>query len=84
MVKISPSEITPEQVFLNRRQFMAASGALAGALAISACAPGLGGESASDALLPPVTEALGPDNCRQGWPTPNRPPAAARTSWEIP
>jgi sulfoxide reductase catalytic subunit YedY len=63
MVKILPSEITPEHVFLNRRQFMAASGALAGALALSACAPGLGGEPASEvgALQPAVTTTLGPD-----------------------
>ncbi|MFM7583901.1 MAG: protein-methionine-sulfoxide reductase catalytic subunit MsrP, partial [Caldilinea sp.] len=63
MVKILPSEITPEHVFLNRRQFMAASGALAGALALSACAPGLGGEPASEvgALQPAVTATLGPD-----------------------
>lgn len=37
MVKISPSEITPEHVFLNRRRFMAAAGATAGALALAGC-----------------------------------------------
>ena len=39
MVKISPSEITPEHVFLNRRQFMQGAGVAAGALALAACAP---------------------------------------------
>jgi len=39
MVKISPSEITPEHVFLNRRQFMQGAGIAAGALALAACAP---------------------------------------------
>lgn len=37
MVKISPSEITPEHVYLNRRKFMAAAAA-AGSLALAACA----------------------------------------------
>ena len=40
MEKIKSSEITPEQVYLNRRQFMKGVGALAlGAVALSACAP---------------------------------------------
>lgn len=38
MVKISPSEITPEHVYLNRRKFMAAAGAAVGSLALAACA----------------------------------------------
>jgi len=37
MVKIQSSEITPEEVYLNRRQFMKASGLVLGALALSAC-----------------------------------------------
>ena len=37
MVKISPSEITPEHVFLNRRKFMKGVGATAGAMALAAC-----------------------------------------------
>ena len=38
MIKISPSEITPEHVFLSRRKFMVGAGSLAvGALALSAC-----------------------------------------------
>ena len=39
MVKISPSEITPEHIFLSRRKFMVGAGSLAvGAMALSACA----------------------------------------------
>jgi methionine sulfoxide reductase catalytic subunit len=37
MMKIAPSEITPEHVYLNRRQFMVGVGSAAGALALSAC-----------------------------------------------
>jgi sulfoxide reductase catalytic subunit YedY len=40
MVKIKPSEITPEHVYLNRRQFMKGVGATAAAtLALAACGP---------------------------------------------
>lgn len=52
MIKISPSEITPEHIFLSRRKFMVGAGSLAaGALALSACAgmPSGGGESAASA-----------------------------------
>lgn len=38
MVKIAPSEITPEHVYLNRRRFMVGVGSAASALALSACA----------------------------------------------
>jgi len=37
MIKIKPSEITPEDVYINRRQFMKASGLIAGAFALAAC-----------------------------------------------
>ncbi|MBX3012585.1 MAG: protein-methionine-sulfoxide reductase catalytic subunit MsrP [Caldilineaceae bacterium] len=38
MVKLSPSEITPEHIFLSRRKFMVGAGSLAvGAVALSAC-----------------------------------------------
>ena len=41
MVKISPSEITPEHVFRNRRQFMVGAGSLAAsALVLAACGSG--------------------------------------------
>jgi len=37
MVKIQSSEITPEETYLNRRQFLKAGGLALGALALSAC-----------------------------------------------
>jgi len=37
MVKISPSEITPEHLFLNRRQFMVGAGSAAALVALAAC-----------------------------------------------
>jgi sulfoxide reductase catalytic subunit YedY len=47
-MKIASSEITPEHVYLSRRQFMRGVGALAGAAALSACGADLtGGRSAS-------------------------------------
>ncbi len=40
MIKISSSEITPEHVYLNRREFLKSMGIVtAGALALAACAP---------------------------------------------
>ena len=54
MIKISPSEITPEHVFLSRRQFMVGAGSLAvGAVALSAC----GGASSSSGGPAPVGQA---------------------------
>lgn len=54
MTKISPSEITPEHVFLSRRQFMVGAGSLAvGAVALSACG-GAGSQSGGPA---PVGQA---------------------------
>ena len=41
MIPIKSSEITPEHVFNNRRQFMKGVGAAAiGAVVLAACAPG--------------------------------------------
>ena len=37
MVRINPSEITPEQVYLSRRAFMRAAGAAGGAGLLAAC-----------------------------------------------
>jgi hypothetical protein len=37
MVEISPSEVTPEHVFMNRRQFMVGAGSAATVLALAAC-----------------------------------------------
>lgn len=39
MIKIEPSEITPEHVFLSRRKFMISVGSAASVLALAACAP---------------------------------------------
>jgi sulfoxide reductase catalytic subunit YedY len=54
MVKINPSEITPEQVYLSRRRFMKGVGALvASSLVLAAC----GGQEPTPTALP--TEAAG-------------------------
>lgn len=37
MIKIRPSEITPESIYLNRRQFMKVGGLAVGALTLAAC-----------------------------------------------
>lgn len=53
MIKIKSSEITPEHVYLNRRQFMQGIGALAlGAVALAACG------SEPTATLPPTATAV--------------------------
>lgn len=45
MKKLATSEITPEHIYLNRRQFMLGVGSAAGALTLSACAiPGIAPE----------------------------------------
>ena len=63
MIKISPSEITPEHVFLNRRAFMAAAGMAAGSLALAACAPPLGmGGAPAEVAEPALVAAVGPDS----------------------
>ena len=54
MQKIRSSEITPEHIYLNRRQFMKAGALAAGALALAAC--GIEPGSSSDATTV-VTEA---------------------------
>ncbi|MBW7884735.1 MAG: protein-methionine-sulfoxide reductase catalytic subunit MsrP [Caldilineaceae bacterium] len=68
MTKISPSEITPEHVYLNRRKFMVAAGSVAaGALALAACGPsplgslGSSGGSAQNTAEPAVAAAIGPE-----------------------
>ncbi len=54
MVKINPSEITPEEVYLSRRRFMKGAGALvAGSLILAAC----GGRS-STPVPSPAVEAM--------------------------
>lgn len=49
MQKIRSSEITPEEVYLSRRTFMAAAGVATGALALAACSPSSGGDAAAPA-----------------------------------
>ncbi len=57
MVKIHSSEITPEHVYLTRRQLMKGIGALAlGSLALTACAPA----AAPDMPPTPATDAKSP------------------------
>lgn len=60
MVKFAPSEITPEQVYLNRRRFMVGAGSLAvGGLALAACGgPRAGAQSQSAA--PAAVQAAPP------------------------
>ncbi|RIK54458.1 MAG: protein-methionine-sulfoxide reductase catalytic subunit MsrP [Chloroflexi bacterium] len=60
MVKIAPSEITPEHVYLNRRHFMVGAGSLAvGGLALAACGgPRAGAQSQSAA--PAAVQAAPP------------------------
>ncbi|GAB4513084.1 MAG: protein-methionine-sulfoxide reductase catalytic subunit MsrP [Anaerolineae bacterium] len=60
MVKIRPSEITPEHVYLSRRKFMKGIGAVAAAATVQACAP-LGNapepEAQTDATPEPTPHA---------------------------
>jgi sulfoxide reductase catalytic subunit YedY len=62
MVKISPSEITPEHVFLSRRKFMAAAGSLSAAALIAA---GCGRPASSAAA---ASEVAGPKRTFQELP----------------
>ncbi len=56
MVKINPSEITPEEVYLSRRRFMKGLGALAaGSLLLAACGP----QATAPSPTPGVTADLG-------------------------
>lgn len=64
MIRIKPSEITPEHVYLNRRQFMKGVGAAAVGAALAACAPGSssGGGTAASTRVPTAgapTDELG-------------------------
>ena len=67
MIKISPSEITPEPIFRSRRQFMVGAGSLAlGAVALAACggggatanAPAPEGQAAPAELISDLPKAL--------------------------
>jgi sulfoxide reductase catalytic subunit YedY len=60
MNKIHPSEITPESVYLRRREFMKGVGALTlGTLALAACSGKVPASTLSDEQLIPPTEASG-------------------------
>ncbi len=51
-VPVLPSEITPKSVYLNRRDFIRAAGALTGTALLAACAPGVSGASQSGSDVP--------------------------------
>jgi len=53
MVELSPAEITPEHVFLNRRKFMVGAGSAATLVALAAC-----GKSAAPAAVQPAAQAV--------------------------
>ena len=55
MIKILPSEVTPEHIFLSRRKFMIGIGSAAGVLALTACAAP-GNPSTGDSAATPVAE----------------------------
>ena len=57
MVKIKSSEITPEHVYLNRRQLIVGMGALAAASVLAACAGEP--EGAAPAASPTAAPATG-------------------------
>lgn len=63
MIKIRSSEITPEAVYLSRRDFLKGLGLLAGASALAACAPQFDDSEAEITGEPPVasvaTDELG-------------------------
>jgi sulfoxide reductase catalytic subunit YedY len=61
-VPVTPSEITPKHVYLSRRDFIRASGLLAGSLALAACAPQTtesGPEPTADTSFAAKTDELG-------------------------
>ena len=73
MVKIDPSEITPEHLYVNRRRFIKGLGVLAAGVALGACAPtspsptsteetasGVSTPSAPQVPLPPGLDAKTP------------------------
>jgi len=52
MIKIKPSEVTPEHVYLSRRKFMIGAGVLAGSVALAACG--------SEPFAPPASTGTRP------------------------
>jgi sulfoxide reductase catalytic subunit YedY len=57
MIKLHSSEITPEHVYLNRRQFMKGLGAVAWGAALAACAPSIAPTPDSTRPSSPPTSA---------------------------
>jgi methionine sulfoxide reductase catalytic subunit len=57
MKPISPSEITPKEMYINRRSFMKAAGLVAGAAALAACAPNA--VSSGESTLGPAVPSIG-------------------------
>src|SRR3954464_49811 len=53
MVEISPAEITPEHIFLNRRKFMIGAGSATTLLALAAC-----GKPDAPAVVKPAAPAI--------------------------
>ena len=74
MTPIRSSEITPEHVYLNRRQVIRRLGAGAGALALAGCGPGAAPDEGADAAAPAVESASDP-----GSPVVDAPSAGAAT-----
>ena len=67
MIKIPSSEITPEHVYLNRRQFMKVAAFSAGALALAACgveSGSTGGSSQAGSSTQAPTDSI-PAHCRR-------------------
>jgi sulfoxide reductase catalytic subunit YedY len=59
MTKIPSSEITPREMYLNRRDFMKAAGVFLAGSALAACAPSLGAAGESGATLTPGPSSTG-------------------------
>lgn len=59
MPKIPSSEITPRDIYFNRRDFMKAAGALLAGSALAACAPNLAAPGESGATLTPGPTIVG-------------------------
>ena len=60
MKRISPTEITPEHIYLNRRKFMIGVGSAAGALALAACGMPAPSEESGGASVAPADQASAP------------------------
>jgi methionine sulfoxide reductase catalytic subunit len=54
--KIDPAEITPKELYLNRRAFIRSTGLLAGSMVLAACAPGLASDLTKPTAGPTPTQ----------------------------